>query len=102
MSAPGIECARRPKPSSLHTPPTGQPPTASRKPAADSELVSPSHRLSILSNGCCGKIATTGGCMSLPAGKLPPELLAAFLAGLPDPGPRVIVGAAIGEDAAVL
>jgi hydrogenase maturation factor len=40
--------------------------------------------------------------MSLPAGKLPAEMLAAFLAGLPPPGPDVVVGAALGEDAAVL
>lgn len=40
--------------------------------------------------------------MSLPAGKLPPEMLAAFLSALPQPGPDVVVGAGIGEDAAVL
>jgi hydrogenase maturation factor len=39
--------------------------------------------------------------MSLPPGKLPPQLLAALLTGLA-PGRGVVVGAAPGEDAAVL
>jgi len=40
--------------------------------------------------------------MNLPAGKLPPELLRQFLRGVPTPLPDVVLGAAIGEDAAVL
>ena len=40
--------------------------------------------------------------MNLPAGKLPPELLRQFLRGVPTPPPDVVLGAAIGEDAAVL
>ncbi|MCY4114228.1 MAG: AIR synthase-related protein [Chloroflexi bacterium] len=40
--------------------------------------------------------------MNLPAGKLPPELLRQFLRGVPAPPPDVVLGAAIGEDAAVL
>ncbi len=40
--------------------------------------------------------------MNLPAGKLPPELLRPFLRATPDPPPDVVLGAAIGEDAAVL
>src|SRR5438270_11571684 len=40
--------------------------------------------------------------MSLPAGKLPADMLGAFLAGLSAAGPEVVVGAAVGEDAAVL
>jgi hydrogenase maturation factor len=36
------------------------------------------------------------------SGKLPADLLSAFLAGLPPSGPEVVVGAAVGEDAAVL
>ena len=40
--------------------------------------------------------------MNLPAGKLPPELLRQFLHGVPTPPPDVILGAAVGEDAAVL
>ena len=40
--------------------------------------------------------------MNLPAGKLPPELLRQFLRGAPAPPPDVVLGAAIGEDAAVL
>jgi hydrogenase maturation factor len=38
----------------------------------------------------------------LRSGKLPADLLAAFLAGLPEYGPEVVVGAAVGEDAAVV
>ncbi|MDE2990398.1 MAG: AIR synthase-related protein [Chloroflexota bacterium] len=40
--------------------------------------------------------------MNLPAGKLPPELLRQFLRGVPTPPPDVVLGAAVGEDAAVL
>lgn len=40
--------------------------------------------------------------MNLPAGKLPPELLRQFLHGASAPPPDVVLGAAIGEDAAVL
>ena len=40
--------------------------------------------------------------MNLPAGKLPPELLRQFLRGAPAPPSDVVLGAAIGEDAAVL
>ncbi len=40
--------------------------------------------------------------MNLPAGKLPPELLRQFLRGMPAPPPDVVLGAAVGEDAAVL
>ena len=40
--------------------------------------------------------------MNLPAGKLPPDLLRQFLRGLPTPPPDVVLGGAIGEDAAVL
>ena len=40
--------------------------------------------------------------MNLPAGKLPPGLLRQFLRGAPAPPPDVVLGAAIGEDAAVL
>ncbi len=40
--------------------------------------------------------------MNLPAGKLPPDLLRQFLRGVPAPPPDVVLGAAIGEDAAVL
>lgn len=40
--------------------------------------------------------------MKLPAGKLPPELLRQFLDRVPTPPPDVVLGAAIGEDAAVL
>ena len=40
--------------------------------------------------------------MNLPAGKLPPELLRQFLHGVPPAPPDVVLGAAIGEDAAVL
>ena len=40
--------------------------------------------------------------MKLPAGKLPPELLRSLLASLPDGGPSVVVGGAVGEDAAVI
>ena len=40
--------------------------------------------------------------MNLPAGKLPPDLLRRFLRGLPAPPPDVVLGGAIGEDAAVL
>ncbi len=40
--------------------------------------------------------------MNLPAGKLPPELLRQFLRGVPAPPPDVVLGAAVGEDAAVL
>jgi len=40
--------------------------------------------------------------MNLPVGKLPPDLLRQFLRGAPAPPPDVVLGAAIGEDAAVL
>ena len=40
--------------------------------------------------------------MNLPAGKLPPDLLRQFLRGVPAPPPDVVLGAAVGEDAAVL
>ena len=40
--------------------------------------------------------------MNLPAGKLPPDLLRQFLRGVPTPPSDVVLGAAIGEDAAVL
>ncbi len=40
--------------------------------------------------------------MNLPAGKLPPDLLRQFLRGVPAPPADVVLGAAIGEDAAVL
>lgn len=40
--------------------------------------------------------------MELPAGKLPPYLLRTMLASLPPPDPSVIIGAAVGEDAAVI
>ena len=40
--------------------------------------------------------------MKLPAGKLPPKLLRGLLASLPSDDPSVIVGGAVGEDAAVL
>ncbi|MBV9280046.1 MAG: hydrogenase expression protein [Chloroflexi bacterium] len=39
---------------------------------------------------------------ALPVGKLPPDLLATFLRGLPARDPRVVVGARYGEDAAVV
>ncbi len=38
----------------------------------------------------------------LPAGKLPPRLLAQLLAGLPTDDPRLLVGPTVGEDAAVI
>ncbi len=38
----------------------------------------------------------------LPAGKLPPELLAELLAELPEPGRRLLTGPGVGEDAAVI
>ena len=40
--------------------------------------------------------------MKLPAGKLPPELLRSLLASLPGSDPSVVVGGAVGEDAAVI
>ena len=40
--------------------------------------------------------------MKLPAGKLPPDLLRGLLASLPSNDPSVVVGGAVGEDAAVL
>ncbi|HEV8663333.1 MAG TPA: AIR synthase-related protein [Candidatus Methylomirabilis sp.] len=43
-----------------------------------------------------------GGRRFLPAGKLPAALLARLLRGIPARDPRVLVGPAVGEDAAVL
>ncbi len=40
--------------------------------------------------------------MSLPAGKVPPDLLRRFLRRVPPPPPSVLLGGALGEDAAVL
>ena len=40
--------------------------------------------------------------MPIPAGKLPVELLRNFLQSLPGPDSSVVVGPAVGEDAAVL
>lgn len=40
--------------------------------------------------------------MNLPAGKVPPRLLRQFLCGMPPAPSSVVVGAALGEDAAVL
>ena len=40
--------------------------------------------------------------MKLPTGKLPPDLLRDLLASLPSNDPSVVVGGAVGEDAAVL
>ncbi len=38
----------------------------------------------------------------LPAGKLPPQLLAELLSELPEPGKRILTGPGVGEDAAVI
>jgi len=49
-----------------------------------------------------GRVGPRSGLALLPAGKLPAGLLARLLAGIPARDPRVLVGPAVGEDAAVL
>ncbi|MEK7338917.1 MAG: hypothetical protein AABZ75_06030, partial [candidate division NC10 bacterium] len=49
-----------------------------------------------------GRVMPRSARTLLPAGKLPADLLARLLAGIPARDPRVLVGPAVGEDAAVL
>ena len=44
----------------------------------------------------------TNSAIPLPAGKLPPELLAALLDDLPTDDPTLLLGPSVGEDAAVI